>query len=79
MCHKWQHQYVVLSRTKVKGHAPPVATSRVDRAVLAPHHKVVHVAHRKGHGGDGHRFALFEDQLQTVLQGTPRTGSDFNI
>ena len=46
-----------------------MATGRVDRAVLAPHHKVVHVAQREGHGGDGHRFALFEHQLQTVLQG----------
>lgn len=56
-------------RTEVKEDSPPVATGRVDRAVLAPHHKVVHVAQRKGHGGDSHRFALFEYQLQTVLQG----------
>lgn len=56
-------------RTEVKDRTPPVATGCVDRAVLAPHHKVVHIAQREGHGGDSHRFALFEDQLQTVLQG----------
>ncbi len=56
-------------RTEAEEHSPPVATGCVDRAVLAPHHKVVHVAQRKGHGGDGHCFALLEHQLQTVLQG----------
>lgn len=54
---------------EIREDSPAVATGRVDRAVLAPHHKVVHVSQRKGHGGDGHRFALFEHQLQTVLQG----------
>lgn len=50
-------------------HPPAVATGCVDGAVLAPHYKVVDVAQWKRHGGDGHRFALLEHQLQTVLQG----------
>lgn len=47
---------------------PAVTARRVDGAVLAPHNKVVNVAQREGHGGDGHSFALLEHQLQTVLQ-----------
>lgn len=48
---------------------PAMATGGVDRAVFAPYHKIVNVTQRKRHGGDSHRFALFEHQLQTVLQG----------
>lgn len=44
-------------------HSPPMATGCVDRAVLTPHHKIVHIAQRKGHGGYSYRFALFEYQL----------------
>lgn len=40
----------------------------VYRAILAPHHEVVHVPQGKSHGSDGDRFALLEHQLQTVLQ-----------
>lgn len=63
-------------KSEVKEHSPPVTTGRVDGAVLAPHHKIVHVAQRKRHGGHGHRFALFEHQLQAVLQGGTHTASD---
>lgn len=45
-----------------------MATGSVHRSILTPHHEVVHVPQRKSHGGDGDRFALFEHQLQTVLQ-----------
>lgn len=45
-----------------------MAAGSVDRAVLAPYHKVVHVTKRKGHGGDSNCLALFKHQLQTVLQ-----------
>lgn len=53
----------------IQENPPAVATGGVDGAVLAPHHKVVDVAQREGHGGDGHCLALFEHQLQTVLRG----------
>ena len=59
----------VAMRTEVEENSPAVATGGVNRAILAPHHEVVHIAKRESHGGDSHCLALFEHQLQTVLQG----------
>lgn len=57
-----------VKETQFTDQSPAVTTGCVDGAVFAPHHEVVHVAQRKRHGGDSHRFALLEHQLQTVLQ-----------